>query len=67
MSTRQEHAARIRQIANTPEARRKRRATMRGVDVPPDREAEWQALRRKGLTSREAAEAMGLARLVCME
>ncbi len=45
---------------NTEKSRRKMRAVLRGCHVPSELEEEWQALKRKGLTNREAAAALGL-------
>ena len=44
----------------SPESRHKMKTVLRGCHVPPELEEEWQALKRKGLTNREAAAALGL-------
>lgn len=44
----------------SPESRQKMRAVLRGCQVPSELEEEWAALKRKGLTNREAAAALGL-------
>ncbi len=44
----------------SPESRQKMKTVLRGCQVPSDLEEEWQTLKRKGLTNREAAAALGL-------
>ena len=44
----------------SPESRQKMKAVLRGCHVPSELEEEWQALKRKGFTNREAAAALGL-------
>jgi hypothetical protein len=44
----------------SPESRQKMKTVLRGCHVPSELEEEWQALKRKGLTNREAAAALGL-------
>ena len=44
----------------SPESRQKMKAVLRGCHVPCELEEEWAALKRKGLTNREAAAALGL-------
>lgn len=44
----------------SPEARQKMKTVLRGCQVPSELEEEWAALKRKGLTNREAAAALGL-------
>lgn len=44
----------------SPESRQKMKAVLRGCHVPSDLEEEWQGLKRKGFTNREAAAALGL-------
>ena len=44
----------------SPESRQKMKAVLRGCHVPYELEEEWQALKRKGLTNREAAATLGL-------
>lgn len=56
----QEHAERIRKLARSPQARRKHRASTRGVDVPAEMEEDYRRLKRKGLKAHEAAAALGL-------
>jgi len=36
------------------------KAVLRGCHVPSELEHEWQGLKRKGFTNREAAAALGL-------
>jgi len=43
-----------------PESRQKMKAVLRGCHVPSELEHEWQGLKRKGFTNREAAAALGL-------
>lgn len=43
-----------------PESRKKMKTVLRGCQVPSKLEEEWQGLKRKGLTNREAAAALGL-------
>lgn len=47
--------------ANQAELQRKSRAKRRGVDVPPEVEEIWKALKLKRLTNWEAAKFLGLA------
>ena len=44
----------------SPESRQKMKAVLRGCHVPSELEEEWQGLKRKGFTNREAAAALGL-------
>ena len=44
----------------SPESRQRMKTVLRGCQVPSELEEEWQALKRKGLTNREAAATLGL-------
>jgi hypothetical protein len=46
--------------ANRDELSRKAKAALRGCDVPSELESAWTELKRKKLSSREAARALGL-------
>lgn len=51
---------RERFLTRREELQRLSNAMRRGVDVPPSLEAEWRALKRKRMTNKEAAAALGL-------
>jgi len=51
---------RSRFLARQSELQRKSNAKRRGVDVPPDLEEQWKALKRKRIPNAEAAQALGL-------
>lgn len=51
---------RAAELLRDPETKRRRRAAIRGCDVPPELEAEWAALKEKRLSNQEAAKALGL-------
>lgn len=51
---------RERFLSRREELQRKSNAKRRGVDVPPDLEEAWKALKRKRISNAEAAKALGL-------
>jgi len=48
----------------SPESRQKMKAVLRGCHVPSELEDEWQALKRKGFSNREAAATLGIRLMV---
>jgi len=56
----EERRRRAAELLRDPETRRKQRKALRGCDVPPELEPKWAELKRKKLSNREAALALGL-------